>query len=86
MLKSEVSLFAKIQARRFLKAILDIVRVPSAEEGLNNMTRLSISPRKLVNRSGFNLNYDDESPLRRIDIGGPDQQQRSESLIVTPVT
>jgi hypothetical protein len=40
------------------------------------MERLRISPRKLVNRSGFNLNYDDESPIRRIDIGGPDQHLR----------
>lgn len=24
----------------------------------------------------FNLNYDQESPIRQIDVGGPDQEQR----------
>lgn len=45
-----------------------------------SLNRLSLSPRKsafaALNTGGFNINYDYESPLRSIDMGGPDQQLR----------
>jgi hypothetical protein len=46
------------------------------------MERLRISPKNFVNRSGFNLNYDNESPLRRIDVGGPDQHMRCYQVLL----
>lgn len=35
--------------------------------------------------SGFNLNYDIETPLRAIDFGGPDHGQRSDFLSSHPL-
>ena len=37
---------------------------------------LPSGPLKPAGPGGFRLNYDTETPLRQIDLGGPDQQQR----------
>jgi hypothetical protein len=37
-------------------------------------------PLKTAGPGGFRLNYDKETPLRQIDLGGPDQQQRCASF------
>jgi len=42
---------------------------------------LASGPLKTAGPGGFRLNYDKETPLRQIDLGGPDQQQRCANLI-----
>lgn len=81
-MKVEVCLLLNFKGR-----VLNFIigpRVPPIEDSLNDIRRLGLSPRKLINRSGFNLNYDSESPIRRIDVGGPDQQQRYETPVIYP--
>lgn len=39
------------------------------------------APKANGSTGGFNLNYDVNTPVRAIDVGGPDQAQKSVSLI-----
>lgn len=36
----------------------------------------SMGPSPMANTGGFRVNYDYETPIRSIDLGGPDQEQR----------
>ncbi|KAF9265070.1 hypothetical protein L218DRAFT_1076057 [Marasmius fiardii PR-910] len=36
---------------------------------------------KVAGGGGFRLNYDDETPIRSIDVGGPDQEQRISEFV-----
>ncbi|KAK0459781.1 SNF2 family DNA-dependent ATPase [Desarmillaria tabescens] len=42
--------------------------------------------RSIGGAGGFSLNYDDETPIRSIDVGGPDQQQKLEEFVAQFVT
>jgi hypothetical protein len=46
---------------------------PNAGE---NFFRVDPPPPEQFSLGSFNLNYDEEGPMDRIDIGGPDQNQK----------
>ncbi|KIM41993.1 hypothetical protein M413DRAFT_71424 [Hebeloma cylindrosporum] len=46
---------------------------------------LPSGPLKTAGPGGFRLNYDKETPLRQIDLGGPDQQQRIAEFVTKSI-
>lgn len=62
---------------RFFSSSTRLTLVELAEravEALDPFRTLNINPSQIINVSGFSLHYDNETPLRQIDYGGPDQQ------------
>ncbi|RDB23958.1 putative ATP-dependent helicase C23E6.02 [Hypsizygus marmoreus] len=56
----------------------------AAGDGNFLASALARSPAK-QNVSGFRLNYDHETPIRSIDLGGPDQQQRMAEFVTKSI-
>ncbi|KZP27972.1 hypothetical protein FIBSPDRAFT_917816 [Athelia psychrophila] len=52
-----------------------------AVEALDPFRTLNINPSQIINVSGFSLHYDNETPLRQIDYGGPDQQLKMAEFV-----
>ncbi|TFK37535.1 SNF2 family DNA-dependent ATPase [Crucibulum laeve] len=80
------------EARRELETARNMQRI-SLNVAANNDADLlsglhSQTPRKAsggIGGGGFRLNYDQETPLRSIDIGGPDQQQRLAEFVTKSI-
>ncbi|KAF9468325.1 SNF2 family DNA-dependent ATPase [Collybia nuda] len=64
----------------------NLVGLPSTVDGeFLSQSLTQKSPRSAARSSGFRLHYDQETPLRAIDLGGADQEQRMAEFVTKSI-